>query len=68
MEQIFESLISGKLNKFEEESMTAKVEQAKELLKELDRITNRAFSIKVRKMVVLQETLNEIKRQLGIRN
>ena len=56
------------LNKFEEVHMTAKVEQAKELLRELDRVTDRAFSMKVRKMVVLQEALNDTKRQLGIVN
>ena len=54
------------LNKFQEVYMTAKVEQARELLRELDRVTDRAFSIKVRKMVMIQETLNETRRQLGI--
>ena len=46
--------------------MTAKVEQARELLRELDRVTDRTFSIKVRKMVMIQEALSETKRQLGI--
>ena len=54
------------LNKFPEVYMTAKVEQARELLKELDRVTDRAFSIKVRKMVLIQEALSETRRQLGI--
>ena len=46
--------------------MTVKVEQARELLRELDRVTDRAFSIKVRKMVMIQEALNETREQLGI--
>ncbi len=46
--------------------MTAKVEQARELLRELDRVTDRAFSMKVRKIVVLQEALNETRKQLGV--
>tara|TARA_Y100000310_G_C20272993_1_gene618924 strand:+ start:356 stop:538 length:183 start_codon:yes stop_codon:yes gene_type:complete len=54
------------LNKFQEEYMTAKVEQARELLRELDRVTDRAFSMKVRKIVVLQEALNETRKQLGV--
>ena len=54
------------LNKSQEVYMTAKVEQARELLRELDRVTDRAFSIKVRKMVMIQEALNETRRQLGI--
>jgi hypothetical protein len=37
------------------------------LLKELDRVTDRAFSIKIRKMEALQEALSETREQLGIR-
>jgi len=59
---------SDVFNKYKEGYMKAKIEQARELLKELDRITDRAFSIKVRKMIILQETLNETRKQLGIRN
>ena len=47
--------------------MVVKIEQAREFLRELDRITDRAFSIKVRKMVRIQETLNETRRQLDVR-
>ena len=54
------------LNKFPEVYMTAKVEQARELLRELDSVTYIAVSIKVRKMVLIQEALSETRRQLGI--
>ena len=40
--------------------MKARIEQAKELLRELDRVTDRAFSIKIRKMEALQEARNTI--------
>ncbi len=46
--------------------MKVKIEQARELLKELDRVTDRAFSIKLRKMEALREALSEAKKQLGI--
>ena len=59
-------MVSSVFNKYKEEYMEVKVEQAKELLKELDRVTDRAFSIKVRKMTALQEALNEAKKQLEI--
>tara|TARA_Y100000310_G_scaffold1683_1_gene2134 strand:+ start:2509 stop:2709 length:201 start_codon:yes stop_codon:yes gene_type:complete len=54
-------------NDYKEGDMNIKIEQAKELLRELDRVTDRAFSIKIRKMAALQETLSETREQLGIR-
>ena len=54
-------------NNYKEEDMKARIEQAKELLRELDRVTDRAFSIKIRKMEALQEALSETREQLGIR-
>ena len=59
-------IVSNVLNNYKEGYMEVKIEQAKELLKELDRVTDRAFSIKLRKMTELQEALNETKKQLGI--
>jgi len=58
---------SNNLMMCKEGYMEVKIEQAKELLRELDRITDRAFSIKVRKMVMVQETLNETRRKLDVR-
>ena len=46
--------------------MEDKIDRAKELLKQLDRITDRAFAIKARKMFELQEALIETRKQLGI--
>jgi len=60
-------MVSDVFSKYKEEYMKVKIEQAKELLKELDKLTDRAFSIKVRKMIILQEALNETRQQLGIR-
>ena len=46
--------------------MNQKIIQAKEFLKELDRITDRAFVMKARKMLELQEALVETRQQLKI--
>jgi hypothetical protein len=59
-------MISNVLSDYKEGCMNIKIEQARELLRELDRVTDRAFSIKLRKMTELQEALNETKKQLGI--
>ena len=58
--------MSDVFNQYKEGDMSAKIEQAKQLLKELDRVTDRGFSMKIRKVALLQEALNETKRQLGI--
>ena len=60
-------MIQNNLINYKEECMKAKIEQARVLLKELDRVTDRAFSIKVRKVVALQEALSETRQQLEIR-
>ena len=46
--------------------MQEKIERAKEILRQLDRITNRSFAIKARKMFKLQKALIKTKKQLGI--
>ena len=46
--------------------MKQKIEQAKKLLKELDKITDHGLAIKARKMLELQEALVVTRKQLGI--
>tara|TARA_Y100000034_G_C6851041_1_gene386106 strand:+ start:1148 stop:1291 length:144 start_codon:yes stop_codon:yes gene_type:complete len=45
-----------------------KVEKAKKLLQELDRLTDRSLVLKTRRMLVLQEALANTRKQLGINN
>ena len=59
-------MISKTQNMIMGDEMEDKVDRAKELLRQLDRITDRAFVIKARKMLELQESLVETRKQLKI--
>ena len=59
-------MISKTQNMIMGDEMEDKVDRAKELLRQLDRITDRAFVIKARKMLELQEALVETRKQLKI--